>query len=399
VSGFVPWDDACRDDPHPAYRALRDADTATWSEAVQGWLITRYADAFAVLRDPGIYSSDERYATQPRVRRRGNPPGRNVISSDPPVHTRLRRVLGKVFAPSSLAGWSATVAEWVETRLDGVGTEDALDVIADVAVPVPLTLISTLLGVPEADRQRFWRWSEDEIAAITPATPQAEAQRLQASSAAMHDYLRALVAAARQGNCPADTLVARLVAAADDHERLDEDELIAFVALLLRAGTTTVTHAIGNAVLAALRHPQVLARLTAGELDWPRAVDELLRFAGPVQAVTRVLREPARLHGLDLAAGERLFVVLASANRDERCFPRAEQLDLDRTPNEHLAFGTGIHHCLGAALGRLQIEAVLRGLLARMPDMELAVPEASLRWHWLWTLRGLAALPVRRARR
>jgi cytochrome P450 len=395
MNEFDPEDPAFAADPHHRYRELRDLPRAAWSPRLDGWVVTRYDDVHAVLHDHRRFSSDERHARVPRMRRAANPGGRNVVSSDPPAHTRLRRILNRHFTPASIRAWEPRVRALVAETLDASTTPRSFDAIRDLAIPLPLSVIAEMLGVPASDRSRFATWSENEITQITPDTPAADVDRLEQSSSELHAYFLAAIERARRRGAGCERgLLGVLVAAADDEDRLTNDELLAFATLLLRSGQATTTHLIGNALHALATAPAAWAALLSGRTSLPLAVEELLRYAGPVQSIHRIVREPVVVHGISLLPGDRVHVVLASANRDERRFEDPDAMRIDRMPNDHVAFGSGIHWCLGAELARLELRLVLEGLLERAPSLEIAIPPNCLEHAWTWTIRGLASLPL-----
>ena len=391
---FDPFTPEFSRDPYGCYCELRNRPAATWSPPLGGWLLTRYQDARGVLRDLARFSSDDRRAHQSRERSSRPTRGRNIVGSDPPEHTRLRRILGRAFTPQIIARQEPRIRAHIDALLDRGLARGTFDAMADLAVPLPLIVIAEMLGVEPTDRDRFRLWAENEIMEITPATTPAEANRLVQSSEEMHDYFMSAIERARSRQGETDGIISLLVSAADDEDRLTADELISFVVLLLRAGSHTVTHLIGNGLLALLRNPNQFDALRADPRLWDTAVDELLRYAGPVQSVFRIASSPAEVHGVDVQSGDRVMVVLAAANRDERQFAEPDVLRLDRNPNEHLALGSGIHHCLGAALGRLETRLVIGRLLERTSRIEPA-DAGEPDWAWVWALRGLQCLPLR----
>lgn len=392
---FDPFDRSFVADPYPHYRSLREQPAACWSEALQGWLITRFDDVLKVLREHERFSSDDRRAKQPQVRRESNPPGRNLVSSDPPVHTRLRKIISRGFTPKTILAWEPRIRELVREILnDRLRSGRPFDVISDLAAPLPLMVIAELLGVATAHWRQFWKWSEDEITAITPDMPQQESERLKRSSRELHDYFHEAVAQARTRTERSASLLGLLVSAADKENTITEDELVAFAVLLLRAGNATTTNLIGNGVLALARNPEQTELLRAHPEISETAVDEFLRYDGPVQSVYRIASERTSMHGITVDVGDRVFAVLASANRDERKFDDPDTLRLDRQPNDHVAFGAGIHSCMGARLARLETRLALEGLVMRLPRLTLAVGDDELDFASSWSVRALSRLPI-----
>ena len=358
------------------------------------WLVTRYDDVAALLTDVR-FVKDRNNARTAAERRPGpwlppifRPLTRNMLDLDPPDHGRLRALVQKAFTPRLVEALGARVESIAESLLAERRT--GIDLIRDYALPIPTTVIAEMLGVPAADRSRFHRWSEGIVA--TTASPWSML-RATPSVIAFLRYIRRLVAKRRSN--PRNDLVSALVAAEEAGDRLDEDELVAMIFLLLVAGHETTVNLIGNGALALLDNPAELERLRRAPSLAPSAVEELLRFDGPLETATeRYAREDAEIAGVTIPRGSLVYAVLASANRDERRFPEPDRLDLARDPNRHLAFGLGIHYCLGAPLARLEGRIAFDVLLRRCPGLTLAVDRAALRWKRGAVLRGLRELPV-----
>ena len=274
-----------------------------------------------------------------------NPAGRNLVSSDPPAHARLRRLLSQEFTPAAARRWQQRVETLTRELLDQRLVSGSLDVVADLAVPLVLRVAGELIGVLTARLGTLRSWSEAEIIAITPALDPALADQLRACSAQLHSYWGEAIAA--------------------------------FLSLLLRAATHTTFNWIANSVHALLQHPDQLALLAEAPALEPAAVEELLRYASPVQAVYRIVTEPCELHGASLRPGERLYAVIASANRDERQFEDPDELRLDRERGAQLGFGAGIHVCMGAFMARIELRVALGLLLERVPHPRCVTPSST----------------------
>jgi cytochrome P450 len=394
----VQLDEAFFADPHALYTTLREVRPVTRARTPLGlsvWLVTRYDDARAALADPRLSKDSTRFATV--LERQEVPPERRVVfaqelaqhmlSSDPPDHTRLRRLVNRAFTMRAIAGMRPRIEQIAAGLADDMAAGPAeVDLLDTFAFPLPMSVICELLGVPGADRTPFRSWSNTLLSDGPPA-------ERTAAALAMAEYLAGLVADKRAH--PGEDMLSAIVAAAEDADRLSADEVVAMAFLLLVAGHETTVNLIGNGVLALLRHPDRLAELRADPDLTPRAVEEFLRFDGPVDLATfRHTIEPVEIGGTAIPAGEVVLVALASANRDADHFPDADELDLRRDPG-HLAFGFGIHHCLGAPLARLEGEVAFRTLLARFPDLALAADPAELGWRSSTLIRGLTRLPVR----
>jgi cytochrome P450 len=315
--------------------------------------------------------------------------GRHMLSSDPPDHTRLRKLVSRAFTVRAIAGMRPRIeqiaAGLADRMADGPAEVDLLDAFA---FPLPMSVICDLLGVPDAEREPFRRWSN------TLLSSDGEAVARTAAGTAMAEYLTALVAEKRAR--PADDMLSAIVAASEDADRLSADETVSMAFLLLVAGHETTVNLIGNGVLALLRRPDRLAELRADPELIPGAVEEFLRFDGPINLATfRHTTEPVEIGGVTIPPGEVVLVALASADRDPGHFPAADDLDLHRDAAGHLAFGFGLHHCLGAPLARLEGEVAFRTLLARFPHLALAVEPDQLSWRSSILMRGLTRLPVR----
>ena len=394
-----PFVSRIREWPYPLYRRLRESDPVHRSRAIRGWFLFRHADCLAALRDPRFSADDRNYAGYAQQRawevadgladpkEPDEPP---MLRRDPPDHTRLRKLVSKAFTPRAIERLRPRVEELVDQLLTPLARRGELDLIRDFAVPFPVTIIAEMLGIPAADFATFKRWSDHLVGFLDPlASPGPE--RLRKTVAEFQAYMAQLADLRRRE--PEDDLLTALVQAEEQGDRLSEQELRGTLALLLAAGNETTTNLIGNGVLALLRHPDQLARLREEPEVAPHAVEELIRFDSPVQLTMRIPTEDFDFAGVRLEKGQAVVTVLGSANRDPEIFTRPDELDLGRAPNEHLAFGQGIHFCLGAQLARLEGQIAFRELARRFPDLRLASGEPKrLR---LTFLRGLEGLPVR----
>jgi cytochrome P450 len=390
-------------DPHALYRVLRDERPVARAVTPLGlrvWLVTRHADAREALNDPRLSKDGGRFmelldrhsvAPDKRMAFADSLAG-HMLNSDPPDHTRLRKLVNRAFTVRSISRMRPRIeaiahalADDMEARATaGDGSVDLLDTFA---FPLPMTVICELLGVPDGERDAFRRWSNTLLSAGT-------AQERGAAGAAMAEFLARLVA--DKATNPGDDMLSAIVQATDDADRLSPREATSMAFLLLVAGHETTVNLIGNGVLALLTHPEQLAELRADPGLTPAAVEEFLRFDGPVNLATlRYTTEPVAISGTEIPAGEVVMVALTAADRDAERYPDPDVLDLHRDTGQHVAFGYGIHHCLGAPLARLEGEIAFRTLLDRFPDLALAAEPETLAWRSSTLIRGLTSLPVR----
>jgi cytochrome P450 len=382
-----------RADPYPVYARLRAQDPVHRT-ALGLWVLTRHEDVATVLRDPRF--SREGFEAAFAVDGTAAEPNRrqpSMLYRDPPDHTRLRAAVSRAFTPRTVEALRPRIQTLVDELLDRVHDAGTMDIIADLAAPLPVAVIGDLLGVPPEDWPGITPLSTDVAQSLDALPVLADRELVERGRTARHalgTYFRHLVAARR---CrPRDDLVSRLIAAADQGYPLSEEELVLMTVLLAVAGHETTTHLIGNGVLALLRHPDQLARLREEPGLLPSAIEELARYDAPVQRTWRITTTAVNLGGRMMPAGALVVAVLGAANRDPARFAEPDRLDLSRSDNAHLAFGAGVHHCLGIALARLETVIAIGTLLRRMPRLQLAT--AKPEWRGSSLVRGLAALPV-----
>ncbi len=359
------------------------------------WLITRYADVTALLKDERFVKNRRTAMTPEQLRKMPwvppmfRPLERNMLDLDAPDHTRLRALVHKAFTPSLIARMRDRIQSLADELLERAIYAGEMDVIKDYALPLPMTIITEILGVPTRDHHKFHKWSEAVVSLTSPKAT----LRVIPSVWMFVRYLRQFFKTRRLN--PRDDLATALIQAEEAGDKLSEDELLAMVFLLLIAGHETTVNLIGNGMLALLEHPDEMNRLRREPGLIKTAVEELLRYTSPVLMSTeRYAREDLNLHGVTIPRGGMTLGVIGSANRDESIFKKPDELDIAREPNKHLAFGQGIHFCLGAPLARLEGEIAINTLLQRMPDLHLSVASESLRWRPSMVLRGLESLPV-----
>ena len=379
--------------PYPFYARLRAESPvhrmkqSFWLPTV--WVVTRYADALAVLKDDRF--SNDFTSKLPWTPRTTRALTHTMLNRDPPDHTRLRALVNKAFTPRVVEALRGRVQAVCDELLDAAQARGPVDLVRDYALPVPLTIISDLLGVPPQDRRQFAGWSKK----VAAGTSGALLDLLLGQPALFRSvrYLRKLIALRRAQ--PGDDLVTALVEAEEAGDKLSEDELVGMIALLLLAGYETTINLIASGTLALVQRPDQRARFRAEPDLAESAVEELLRYTSPADfASFRIPREDVALAGTVIPRGAIVLVSLTSANRDERQFPEADRLDVAREPNRHLAFGIGPHFCVGAPLARLEGQIALTTLFRRFADLRLAVAAERLRWRRGLTFRGLEELPV-----
>jgi cytochrome P450 len=398
---YPPSHPDLRSDPFPFYARMREEDPAHWSPSLKAWVLTRYADVKRACLDTAGMSSDRLRpffaalppAEAPRVAALMRYLTLWMVFRDPPEHTRLRRLAAQVFNARSiqaLRGEVETITAWL---LDGLQERNDIDFIAEFAGPLPALVIMHMLGVPKDELPRLKRLSDEMALFIGSARDTRDKyDRAEAATAEMAELFRGLIALRRRK--PARDLLSELVQLEDaDCDRLNDDELVASCLLLLFAGHETTTHHIANGLRALLAFPAELARLRGAPGLAAAAVEELLRYDGPIGAQVRIVREPHALHGKELKRGERVFLLINAANRDPRAFEEPDRLALERRGVPHLTFGFGAHLCLGFPLARLEGQIALPAVLARWRSIEIAAQP--LDWLDSMVLRGMKALPLR----
>ncbi|MGO9559480.1 MAG: cytochrome P450 [Acidimicrobiales bacterium] len=392
---YNPFQPGFSDNPYPHLQELRDNDPVH-KNPLGIWMMFRYDDVLMMLRDRTLSVEDrnivpneqmlllgEAFGGEPE---RGDP---SMLSRDPPDHTRLRRLVSKAFTPRMIERLRPRVEELVDSALDGAGPE--WDVIDGLAFPLPFAVISELLGTPETDSGQLREWSGMVVRSLEPVLDPDVLKAIADAAENLEGLVLEIINWKREN--PADDLLTALITAEEDGDKLSEQELAAQVALLYIAGHETTVNLIGNGTVALLQHRDQFKRL----LDDPRlaagAVDELLRYDSPVQSTRRITLSPLAVDGKEIDPGAFVVLSLASSNRDPAKWgPDADQLDITR-PNaaDHLSFGGGHHHCLGAHLARLEGEVAISRLIQRFPDLEIA---GDLVWNGRTNLRGLTHIPV-----
>jgi cytochrome P450 len=396
---YRPDEPAFLADPFPLFRRLQDEDPCHWSPRLKAWVVTRYEDVRRILLD-GQMSSDR---LRPFFAALPAPEAQRIadivrylslwmVFRDPPEHTRLRRLASKVFHVKAMHAMRGRIEALTQWLLDRIGQRGELDFIGEFAGPLPALVIMDMLGVAREELPRVKRLSDDMALFIGSSRMSPEKYGIaQAATREMAEFFRGMIAARRAE--PRADLLSELVHLQDEGDRLTDDELVATCILLLFAGHETTTNHLANGLLGLMCFPEALRALRDEPALAPAAVEELLRYDGPNGAQVRIVRQAQSLHGRSLAPGDRVFVLLNAANRDPRAYADPDRVELGRDGPPHLAFGFGMHICLGFPLARLEGQIALPAVLARWPGIE----PARERYDWLNSMvfRGMQAMPVR----
>ena len=389
---------AFKANPFPFYAQLRaeaPVFPVTLPTKQRAWLVTRYDDVLAVFKDERLAKNrynamtPEQLKNAPRMPSFFKPFERSLLNLDDPDHARLRVLVHKAFTPRRIEQMRDQIQNVTNELLDAAEPRGGMDVIADFALPLPLTMIGRILGIPAKDNDKFRRWTKTLLSAATNPNPLV----LIPSMMSFMSYMRKQIKE-RQAH-PQEDLITALAQAKEGNDSLTEDEILAMIFLLLSAGHETTVNLIGSGMLALLEHPDQQAKLRNQPMFSKTAIEEILRFVCPAEMATeRYAREDITIAGTTIPRGELVLAVIASANRDANYFDNPDALDVERTNNKHLALGQGIHYCLGAPLARLEGQIAIETLLQRMPNLHLSVAPEQLRWRGGLILRGLEALPV-----
>jgi cytochrome P450 len=381
--------------PYPLYRRLRSEDPVHWDPYLHAWVVTRYADVVEVLHR----FSAERTHTPEKLALLGmeelTPIAqvmvRQMLFLDPPQHTRVRRLAAAAFTPRRVAVLRSHIEEIANSLLDAVSARGGMDVMEDLAAPLPAIVTAEMLGVPTEDHRKLKNWSQDFAEMLgnfqhNPGRAARVARSLEAMTAYFHDAVRSQV------THPTEGLVNALTTAEVDGDRLTEEEVVANVIVTMVGGQETTTNLIGNGLLTLLRHPEEMEQLRRDPALIPTAVEELLRYESPSQHTARLAPDDVELGGRSIKRGQAVMAVMGAGNRDPERFPDPDRVDLARADNRHLAFGWASHFCFGAPLARIEGQIAFSALLRRLPNLQL-VP-GPITWRANLGLRGLTALPV-----
>lgn len=386
-------------DPYPTYHRLRSYEPVH-RNFLGSWVLTRYADVKAVLRDPRFRSDN-----LPQRIKNKNPylkhqqkdlnalagvTSKWLLYLEPPDHTRLRGLVGKAFYPGVVESMRPQIQEIVDDLISKVQQKGSMDIISELARPLPVHVISRMLGVPEEIQSQVYQWANDLSDIFDPLNSLETFAHMNEVILKFSESLRRLIA--ERENKPQEDLISALIAARERDDKLSNDEILSVCMLLFGTGEETTVNLIGNGMLALLRHPDQMEKLKREPTIIQSVVEELLRYDSPIQGISRVAIENVEIGGKKISAGEQVIVYLGAANRDPAQFSDPDRLDLTRGENRHLAFADGIHHCLGATLARVEGQIAINTLVQRLPDLALA--EDTLEWRKNISLRGLKALPV-----
>jgi cytochrome P450 len=391
------WHPDVRRDPYPTYRRFREQGIVRM-RLFGGFAVARYHDVERVLREPTFSTNREQIAIMKVLRRatRDAPAFRDLVENnllmiDGPRHRRLRSLVSKTFTPRRVEALRPRAEAVVDELVEQMSEHDEVDLVRDLAQPLPSIVIAELLGVPSADHAQFRAWSDALVELLDPLSGREGLERPKRAIEELGAYLRQLLAARRRA--PTDDLLTAMSEAEDGGDALSEGELVALASLLLAAGNETTTSLIGNAVLLLLRHPEERKRLQDDLSLLPSAIEECLRFEPPIQLTDRAVIEPVELAGNRLEPGTIVAALLAGANRDPSHFSDPERFDVGRRDERHLSFGLGNHFCLGAALARMEAQVTLGALLRRFPNFN--GPPQPAAWKPSVVVRGPASLWVR----
>lgn len=387
--------------PYPYYAQLREQGPLShfsW-RGVDMWLATTYDDAITILKDPRftldrrkLVAAEDRQTAEKKpayVPLLGMP---HLLSTDAPDHTRLRTLVSKAFTPRMIEQMQPHVQQITDTLLDAVQERGEMDLIADFAFPLPITVILDMLGIPTTHRQQFRMWTQAMVQGASRAPGTEEPGR--AAEESFVNYIKTLIAERREH--PDDSLIYKLVQAEEQGDTLSESELITMILLLITAGHETMVNLLGNGMLALLEHVEQMELLRSDPALLPAAIEELLRYTAPVSLSSpRWACEDITLHGQNIRKGEMVRCALLAANTDPQRFPDPEALNILRQEKQHVSFGRGMHFCLGAPLARLEGQIAIGTLLQRFPHLRLALAAEQLAWREAGSLRVLAALPVK----
>ena len=385
---FNPTSRRFLNNPYKTYARLKKKDPVHWSRLIKAWVVSAHRDVDAGLREHKRFGNDYRNSQEHLSEDQVNEV-HSMLYLDPPDHTRLRSLVSQAFTRGAIEAWYARIEQIVDELLDQVRDKKRFDAMEALAYPLPIIVISEMLGIPAEDRGRFRKWSDDLAGSLEPRLSEKEIQIINQSLESLTDYFDGIIT--ERSAIPRDDFVTALNAAEEEGEKLTHQEVLMTLTLLLVAGNETTKNLIGNGLLALLQHPEQLAKLHLEPELTPSAVEELLRYDCPVQMDGRTAMEDVEIGGKQIAKGQGVLMLIGSANRDTVAFHDPDMLLIDREVHGHVSFGRGIHHCLGAQLAQVEGQVALRKLIQRYPDIRLA---GKPRRNDRIVLRGLESLPI-----
>lgn len=396
---FNPFEHEFRADPYPAYHRLRSEETVH-KDFLGSWVLTRYADVKALLRNPRFQSDNlpQRLKNKNIYLKHQQKDLNGLIETssklllylEPPDHTRLRGLVNKAFSPAMIERMRLQIQEIVDELIGEVQQKGNMDIISELARPLPVRVISRMLGVPVEIQNQVYQWANDLSAILDPLNSLENLAHMNEVILKFSECFRELIA--EREKKPQQDLISALITARDRDDKLDDDELLSVCILLFGTGEETTVNLIGNGMYALLRHPAQLEKLKQEPTIIQSAVEEMLRYDSPIQRIARIAIEDVEIGGKKISGGEQVIVYLGAANRDPAQFPNPDCLDLTRSENRHLAFADGVHNCLGAALARVEGQIAINTLVQRLPNLKLHTD--IVEWRKNIALRGLKALPV-----
>jgi len=387
---YNPLSPEVMENTYPYYAHLREHAPVYWIEPLQAWALSRYADVDFALRNPQIFPSSV-FTAQTLGDLNPTPEVPWILDMNPPDHTRLRKLANKGFLPRLIRGLEPRIQEITRQLITSLKNQAEGDLVSALSGPLPTAVIAEMLGVEPERLGDFKRWSDDVVLGTSRPTDEAVRARVRKSGADLRRYFEHMIERRRAD--PGEDVITALVRAEEERDMLSAAEILALAVLLLLAGNETTTNLIGNAVRNLLRHPGELAKVRADRTLVPSLIEEVLRYESPVQLLPRVTAREVELEGGRIPAGATVFLLLGSANRDERKFPEPDRFDVTRNPQDHVAFGYGIHYCLGAPLARLEGRIALESLLFDCPPF--TCPREQLPQIASLLVRGVQTLPLR----
>lgn len=378
--------------PYPYYDKLRSINPIFWGNSVKypGWYVTGYEEAVAILKDTRFHNRIPLPETSKKYEQLKNIQNNMVLFKNQPDHKRLKMLVSKGFTPSVLEDYRPYIEETVNELLDGMENKKRMDVVSDFSFPLASLIIAKIIGVPAEERNQFREWAVTLIQTIDFTRTRKVLATGNETITKQLDYFRELIT--KRKHNPQDDLISMLIKEEQQGDKLTDEELLATCILLVIAGHETTVNLISNSVLSLLHHPEQLEELKQRPLLIERAVEEFLRYESPTQITARIASEDIEINGTTIKKGEQVYILLGAANRDPKKFINANVLEITRNPNPHIAFGYGIHFCIGSSLARLEAQIAIQTLLQRLPNLQIATPD--LQWRKLTGFRSLKELPI-----